>query len=778
MKIRKNFRSLLSFVLALIMIASLPVAAFAEDVTVVDPAVDNGDGTSTVVTTTTSTSTDAEGNTTVTVTIEKDTSGTLNDGSNAELTREEVRSESTTTNSEGVIVKEHFVEDGKETTSYEVDDKGDEAGQTDVEVTLKPGETTGGEAVSTETTGDTPKDEDDKSYDYTETTTTEREVSATTGEVTIESTTGELELEPVAPETYEDFLRDSEGKIILDENGNPTPVVRQGYYEDGSEKEEIGKREDYFDRFGYDIVEVTDEETGEITYKLYSGSTEIGFAEKWKGDFQYCGYGDYAETIPVGYYVVSYQKDSDGNILYDENNQPLTKSYTTYGDAIQFALQDKEGNLVYAYCVDLETGTSSGAFYDVANLEDNTYYADEESESHIRAIVTNGYWGTSEGTGSLAQIKAGLKDALVKGSVPNTEIEVPKYDENGNAVVDEAGNAVMETKKISELVDDLTEGEALAVTQAAIWSWSNGSKSVDNGSVGEKVVGLGGWGGTGNDDIMDALYLYLMGLTDDGKKESTVIDENSFLAEDGLKLIIGDKAEGHANNSDDNTDNDVYNTDLNFRLAFVPGDNDDLLVQISYEDLDGNTVNVVKRLAGENSEGQSYEDILPEEDGSYILRGLVLSENEDFKFDLRLEGTQHLEQGVYVYSPVGGRDASQTFVGMAEGERSVDVSIGVTVKFEVDENDKVVAERVWHNEGDPNFNLPETGPDEEEPKPTVKPDEPEYYGGEESIIEEEPVPLAKAPGTGSISALYAVAASISGIGLAGLRSMKKNKEDE
>lgn len=746
MKTKHILRSTASLALALLICTSLPMAALAESETIV-----NDDGTSTVVTTTTSTSTDAEGNTTVTVTIEKDTSGTLNDGSNAELTREEVRSESTTTNSEGVIVKEHFVEDGKETKSYEVEDNGDEAGQTEVEVTLKPGETTSSEAVSTETTGDTPKDEDDKSYDYTETTTTEREVSATTGEVTIESTTGELELEPVAPESLTQTRDDG------------TTVQNQGFYEDGTKKLGIYEDKDHFDRFGYDIVKEVDEETGEVSYKLYSGSTEVGYLENWKGDYQYCGYGD-DSTTSVKYEILTYEKDEDGNIVLDENGDPVIKTSRNSADTIQFALQDKEGNLVYAYCVDLETGTTNGSFYNVANLEDNTYYANEESESHIRAIVTNGYWGTSEGTGSLDNIKASLKDALTKGTVPNTEVQVPKYDENGAIVKDEEGNTVMESKKLSELVDGLTEGEALAVTQAAIWSWSNGSIAVSEGSVGERVVGLGGWG-TGNTDRMDALYLYLMGLTDDGKKESTVIDENSFLAEDGLKLIIGDKAEGHANNSDDNTDNDVYNTDLNFRLAFVPGDNDDLLVQISYEDLDGNTVNVVKRLAGENREGQSYEDILPEEDGSYILRGLVLSENEDFKFDLRLEGTQHLEQGVYVYSPVGGRDASQTFVGMAEGERDVDVSIGVTVKFEVDENDKVVAERVWHNEGD--IGLPEADPEEEQPGESPV-----------TIIGDEPVPLAKAPGTGSISALYAVAASISGIGLAGLRSMKKNKEDE
>ena len=160
---------------------------------------------------------------------------------------------------------------------------------------------------------------------------------------------------------------------------------------------------------------------------------------------------------------------------------------------------------------------------------------------------------------------------------------------------------------------------------------------------------------------------------------------------------------------------------------------------------------------------------MPEEDGSYVLKGLKLSENKDFNFDLRLEGTQYLEHGVYIYEAYGGREKSQNFVGVAEGHRNVDVSIGVTVSFDVDENNKVVAERVWHNEGDPNYQPPTN------PEPVPLADEPE--DGEE-VIEEEPVPLAKAPGTGSVSAIFAVAAAVSGMGLAGLAIGTKRKDEE
>ena len=93
--------------------------------------------------------------------------------------------------------------------------------------------------------------------------------------------------------------------------------------------------------------------------------------------------------------------------------------------------------------------------------------------------------------------------------------------------------------------------------------------------------------------------------------------------------------------------------------SYVNADPRDPNIMVVYTDLDGELVSVVRRLAGTNAEGQTYEGIQPEADGSYVLKDLKLSENEDFSFDLRLEGTQYLENGVYVYSPVGGRDASQ-----------------------------------------------------------------------------------------------------------------------
>ena len=536
---------------------------------------------------------------------------------------------------------------------------------------------------------------------------------------------------------------------------------------------------------------------------VYKGGTKINNIDNWydddgnlllteEGDFRYVGTGEHSKFFNA-YVFVEYEKDEAGNTVFDENGDPVIAAIKTSGgttvtidgvpatelpDEVSlepifdnysgsrpttFMLMDKDGNRVYAYCCDLVTGAIGGKWYDVSNLEDSDYYGSEESEEHIRSIVMNGYWGTSDvpdadgnyGTGSLEKIKQSLKDAINNGDMENETVQMPKVGEDGKPVVDEAGNPVMETKTMLELIDDMTEGEALLATQSAIWSYSNGSVNAMNGVDGPVVIDPDGYkwnhnptsnskDGEGMDDYgsarVDFLYKWLINLQTE--EDSTVVVNEKNFVED-MSLVVGDKVEDHENNLDKNVDNDVYDTALNFKLAFVPGNDDDLLVQVTYTDMDGKDQTVVRRLAGENAEGQSYEGITPEEDGSYVISGLKLSENEDFNFDLRLEGTQYLEQGVYVYAPVGGRDVSQTFVGIAEGERNVDVSMGVTVSFDVDENDRVVATRKWskdsRNHNDDGNGGGKDPVDPKDPADSKNPEETINIGEEETPLSDAPV---------------------------------------
>ena len=350
---------------------------------------------------------------------------------------------------------------------------------------------------------------------------------------------------------------------------------------------------------------------------------------------------------------------------------------------------------------------------------------------------------------------------------------------------------------MKEMIEGLTSGEALLATQAAIWSYANGSYGVLSGNDGSIILDPDGYkwnhdamgnsktaGGYTNGEAMDDfasaavdfMYTWLINLETE-EKSTIVINDKNFVEDMGI--TVHDKVADHENNNDEDQDNDVYNTDLNFKLAFIPGANDDLLVQITYNDLDGNPVNVIRRLAGENAEGQSFETIKPETDGSYILRGLQLSENEDFNFDLRLEGTQYLENGVYVYQSVGGRNVSQAFVGVAEGARNVDISAGVTIRFDVDEDNRVVAERTWHNEYDPNYTPPTPHtPALTNLEPEAAPQVFRLANQNVEEIPEEPVPLAAPVITGDNSGLWIAVILLSVFAMAAINLFDKKRQQE
>jgi len=773
---RKRGKKLLAMMLAMSMTMNVvSMQAFADEPVVQENTIVNEDGTTTEQKITTTTTTDSTtGKTTVVVEIHEDTTGTNEEGEVVDA--EETSIETTVTDENGKIVESSKVEDGKEIT---VQENVPDVEAPDTTVSLVPGKETSKTETeeNTETTGDKPNGTDDKEYDYTKTTTeSNRTVTAETSDIKVSFDETESELTAVKPDTKVD----AEGDII------------QGYYSDGTKKEGIAERENYFHRFGlyYKVDSETGEiernpETGEIEWYKKHSHTNAEIPATWneEADYQYSGWGDYPEDYRVNY--VKYYKDAATGEI---------KENTDWAEPIMLALEDKNGNIVYAYCVDLETNAEYGAWYEVANLEDNDYYASKESEEHIRAIVKNGYWGTSNtpdaegnfGIGSLAGMKKNLADAFANNALEDKDITITIDGD-------------VKTVKLSELMKGLTEAEAANVTQAAIWTYANGSVAAQGGEPGEVVVGEGGFWidyGKNSEEAkirMDTLYTYLIGLTEKEQTETVIIDKEAFLDEESLSLTVGDKVGEKTTTDADGQEvvNGIYETALNFKLAFTPDPNsDDLLVHVSYKDLDGKDVVVTKRLAGKNSDGQTYDTISADDNGNYTLEGLKLSENEDFNFDLRLEGTQFLKEGVYVYSPQGGRKASQTMVGLGTGTHEVDTTVELTVRFEVDDSNTVTAERFWHNE-ESYKPTPSGGNNDDDdnggggstttttiPDPVVPlaaADTIEISDGAVPLsdgavlnIEDAPIPLAVLPMTGDVSVIWMLISLISGLGLAGV----------
>lgn len=71
---------------------------------------------------------------------------------------------------------------------------------------------------------------------------------------------------------------------------------------------------------------------------------------------------------------------------------------------------------------------------------------------------------------------------------------------------------------------------------------------------------------------MELLYTYLTSdyLVNKTGAETTVIDEDSFIDTNSVKITVHDKVSNHTNNKDTNQNNDVYNVDLSFTMIHEP----------------------------------------------------------------------------------------------------------------------------------------------------------------------------------------------------------------
>lgn len=298
-----------------------------------------------------------------------------------------------------------------------------------------------------------------------------------------------------------------------------------------------------------------------------------------------------------------------------------------------YLLMDDKGNQFFGYCVDLATNADRGHVYEIGNIEDQSYYQGSsiaDAEQHIRAIALNGYWGTASGTGSLDDVKQFLKDS---------------------------GYANWDT---------LTHGQALSATQAAIWNYGNndGNRYVYDDVVrykyGESIE-------AGEIANIQALYQALLDAEAPAEKPTNILDAGDILSS---QITIGEKVENNTKNTDNNANNDVFNAGVSFTVAIVPTDKDQLKVVVKQGDKEVGSMNLTAANGTQDGNGNT----------TYTLNNLQLQEN--LSINLSLDGTQHLKQGVYLYTAtvngVPSYTASQTFVGVGEGTHSVALDVNMS----------------------------------------------------------------------------------------------------
>lgn len=452
-----------------------------------------------------------------------------------------------------------------------------------------------------------------------------------------------------------------------------------------------------------------------------------------------------------------------------------------YSSAQQFVLVDKNtGEVITTYCADMNTFTEYGFGYSVENLEDANYY-DEDQAEMIRSIAKKGYWGTSEGAGSLDAMREMLRNAK---------------DANGKRIFTD-----------EEIDESLTDGVALTATQMAIWSCSNhmsGTEFVNShyfGKIGELETSEKGPGSNISQDkedevkLMFKLYEYLKNLEPtklENTTADTIINADNFLKD--MSVTVIEKAENHTNNQDDSDENDAYVTDLTFALVVTPSteNGDDLVVTV----MDGNN-NVIAsaRIAGEAEDGETV--LVADESGNYTFANIVLTEGTQ-NFNITMKGIQNLKEGVYLYTSEvrtnddGSETSSQTMVGVASGQRGVNVSMDI--EFDLSVEDEIVAkEHVWRTEWydrddddggnggngggsgstvvieDPNVPLAAAETIE------ISENDVPLSDGAVLNIEDSMIPLAVLPMTGDVSVIWMLLSLISGLGLAGVSFADRKK---
>lgn len=344
----------------------------------------------------------------------------------------------------------------------------------------------------------------------------------------------------------------------------------------------------------------------------------------------------------------------------------------------QFKLRSSDGKTFYAYCVDMATSAQPGYFYDIEDVSSDDYFRTDagdtvaDSVEKIRTIALNAFWGTASGIGSLDSVKALVKDYLM---------------ENGRSEA-----------QAQSIVNGLTPGQAVAATQAALWKYGSSSSEsrVNENDLLKYYYNNGNYNSLGNSntDYIYTEYIYKALLDSADEPIDNAYAGVEFLdAEDVTagSITIRDKVEDADENYDEDTGNDVYNTDISFTLNIEPSKlNGDLIVTVL---VDGQEV---KRARLDTQESFFSFGIDPDGNGVYTIKDVELAEG--VTVNLNLSGTQNLGTGVYVYNSEVINDVpSQTLVGLATGERKVNLDI--SMRFNAEEPEVIKTDVYTSDQG-------------------------------------------------------------------------------
>lgn len=292
-----------------------------------------------------------------------------------------------------------------------------------------------------------------------------------------------------------------------------------------------------------------------------------------------------------------------------------------------------KSNYYLTYCCDIETPIKYGIHYKRVNLEDSGYFNESESR-HIRAVLENSYPFVS-----MDEMKDFLKDGGMDAA----------------------------------FVDSLTRADMIAAVQMSVWTYANIFDGAADGleyfasidvpkNIGLYFTALHDYTNEVWDWLLgkrqrsfdaraqyrvNTLAEYLCGLSPvDAKKEQVVITK-AEIVDTELKSL----------------NDDIYNITLSVMLNGGGDKRDDIEISaVAYKENEDGTAKVT---------GSAVKKAVREKDHYRI--SIAARDGDTIKVEIN--GKQYLSKGVYFYEPEGGRDASQSLVGISEGYTNVKAEI-------------------------------------------------------------------------------------------------------
>lgn len=288
-----------------------------------------------------------------------------------------------------------------------------------------------------------------------------------------------------------------------------------------------------------------------------------------------------------------------------------------------------ESNYIVAYCCDKETGLEYTTDYKRVNLEDSGYFDDAESQ-HIRAVLETSY--------PFITVEE-MKESLKKGGMD------------------------------AEFVDNLNRADMISAVQMAVWSYANINDAAADGLSYFASIDIPKNTGiyfTPLHDYTNEIWEWLPGKrqrTFDTRAEYRVNTLADYLCklepvEATPDQIVISELEV-VKTELINEENGLYHITMYIALNGGGNEKDDLKIHAtSYSENEDGSIAITEKTEckAERSNGV-YAITTHAKDGDII--------------EITVDGNQMLSKGAYFYDPEGGRDVSQSLVGISEGMTAV-----------------------------------------------------------------------------------------------------------